>query len=128
MKSFRMLTTLVVLSLITGCNTMISRQERENAQYSPLPNDYQARIKDFMEGRLKDPYSAVYRFDTPRKGYWQNGLLYGGQKHFGFIVPVGINGKNSYGGYTGEQQFYFGLESGQVFDLTGAWGSMAGFY
>jgi hypothetical protein len=67
---------------LSGC-TVITPEERASAPIDPLPKDYQAQIKDFEMGRLKDPYTAVYRFGSPQRGYWQDGLVYGGAKHFG---------------------------------------------
>lgn len=77
-----------------------------------------------MPGQLRDPYSAVYRFETPRKGYVKDGLLVGGKIHYGWIVPVWINAKNGFGGYTGAQLFYamFFSENGNVGDVTQMFG------
>ncbi len=117
----------LALTAFASC-TVITPHERANAPIDPLPKDYQAQIKNFEVGRLKDPYSAVYRFGTPQRGYWQDGLVHGGGKHFGYIVPVGINAKNSYGGYTGEEIQYIAFERGRVAgDVTILWGQMAGF-
>ncbi|MBB1441520.1 hypothetical protein H5202_23485, partial [Shewanella sp. SG41-4] len=53
-----------------------------------------------------------------RKGMTQDGWAAGGEKHFGYIVPTLINAKNSYGGYTGSQRYYFLFSNGQVMDVT----------
>ena len=71
-----------------------------------------------MARQLKDPYSAKYTFEEPRKGMCKDGLLLGGEKHYGYIVPVTINAKNSYGGYTGNELHYFFFSEGRFGDAT----------
>lgn len=53
---------------------------------------------------LKDPDSARFgRFSKPRKEY-----LYENSKPvYGYSVCAEINAKNSYGGYTGSQTYWF---------------------
>lgn len=59
--------------------------------------------------------SAQYRFGTPLKGYSNNSPLFGGSiDEYGWMVDVGINAKNSYGGYGGETQFRFLIKNGVV--------------
>jgi len=116
--------------LLSGCATAVSKQEAATARFEPLPDNYQQLIREFNVGRLKDPYTAVYRFGQPRRGYWQDGIALGGKKHFGYIVPVGINARNSFGGYVGEQMFYYGYENGRIVGVTSLWEGppkMAGF-
>lgn len=71
--------------------------------YGPEPVNYEDQVKAFFESRLKDPYSAHYRFGGRAvKGYCNQGLAYGGNiAWFGWAVPVQINAKNSFGAYTG---------------------------
>jgi hypothetical protein len=121
---------IVIALALAGCATTVSKQEVATARFEPLPANYQERIRQFNRGVLKDPYTAVYSFGAPRRGFWQDGMVYGGKKHFGFVVSVGINARNSFGGYTGEQMCYYGFENGQVAGLTGLWTQepkMAGF-
>lgn len=108
-------------TLLLGCATA-TKQEVSNADFGSPPVNAEADIKGLMSQRLKDPYSAVYRVDAPRKGVAQDGLLRGGKKRFGWLVPVGINGKNSFGGYTGEQMHYFLFSGGMIYDATSSMG------
>jgi hypothetical protein len=105
------------LLVLAGC-VSVSPGETANADFGVCPSSYQDDIKNLMSNTLKDPYSAVYTFSTPRKGVGQDGLLRGGKKYFGWIVPTQINGKNSYGGYVGNQQYYFFFANGRVGDVT----------
>ena len=106
--------------LFAGCAATVSQQEIAGADYGQYPADYEQTIKNAMSGLLKDPYSAVYRFGMPMKGYARDGIIAGGKSHFGYIIPVGVNAKNSYGGYTGEKMYYFLINSsiGKIWDVT----------
>jgi hypothetical protein len=87
-----------------------------------VPGKYQVAIRFYMSQKLKDPYSAVYRFDTPYKAMLKDGLLVGGQKHFGWIVPTWVNAKNGFGGYSGEQLYIMFFFEGKLGDATDAFG------
>jgi hypothetical protein len=88
--------------VLMGCATPPTREELQMADYGPAPADYQATIKTFMERVLKDPESARYDFrKTPVQGFSGN------PREYGWVTCVGINAKNSFGGYTGVQQYFF---------------------
>lgn len=112
---------MLVVALLLGCATA-TKEEISKADFGNPPINIEASVKGLMAQRLKDPYSAMYRFGNPRKGVTQDGLLLGGKKRFGWIVPVGINAKNSFGGYTGEQMHYFLFSGNMVYDATAAMG------
>lgn len=116
--------TVVLAASLSGCAT-ITPEQATTANFGPLPEDYQAQIKALLNTTLKDPYSAVYNFGTPRHGVSKEGLIYGGKQHYGWIVPVGVNARNSFGGYTGEDTRYFFLGEGRVSDCTSVFGQMA---
>jgi len=113
MKIISCITALLVFS----CSVFAGKEEA--APYiAPLNPKYQLAIRGYMRAQLKDPYSAVYRFDTPRKGVQQDGFLVGHKKHFGWIVPTWINAKNGFGGYTGEQLYIMFFFDDKVADVT----------
>jgi hypothetical protein len=103
--------------LIFACSAMAGR-EQIPAQIPPLMAKYKVAICGYMGEKLKDPYTAMYRFDTPRKGMMKDGWAVGGKKHFGWIVPTWINAKNGFGGYTGEQLYIMFFFDGKVADAT----------
>ena len=111
-----LLVLLASMSIVPSCAS-VSAEEIRSANYGELRPDYQEAIKALMSTQLKDPYSAVYSFSVPRKGYCQDGWAVGGQKHFGYIVPTGINAKNSFGGFVGQKPYYFMIENGVVSDI-----------
>ncbi|HFY9996229.1 TPA: hypothetical protein ACIIU4_004354 [Citrobacter freundii] len=103
---------LIMCIALTGCVQPMTKAEVDRAVYEPLPADYQEQIKSTIELKLKDPDSAKYRFFDPKKGYTE------GTRHFGFVVPVGVNAKNSYGGYTGYKLYYFVYYNQSFKDVT----------
>jgi len=67
-----------------------------------------------MDPQMKDPYSAVWECGEPYQGWAADGALYGGKKHFGYVMDCTINGKNSYGGYVGQRQHKFVINNETV--------------
>ncbi|HYR23235.1 MAG TPA: hypothetical protein VEP30_09985 [Chthoniobacterales bacterium] len=111
--------------LVGALSIAIARAEKQQpgpVSFGQLPKNYQTAIRGYysMPGRLLDPYSAVYRFESPRKGWVKDGWAVGGKTHYGWIVPVWINAKNAFGGYTGTQLYYvmFFGENGNMADVT----------
>jgi hypothetical protein len=120
-------TKMKTLSMIIAATLQVAiaadaETQTRNISFGQLPKNYQTVIRGYysMPGHLLDPYSAVYRFDSPMKGYVKDGFLVGGKFHYGWIVPVWINAKNAFGGYTGVQRYYvmFFAENGNVGDVT----------
>jgi hypothetical protein len=111
------LATVPALLFAVGCASQNPTPEQASALRTLTPpSNYQAKITDMMSTILKDPYSAHYRFDPPQKAYFTTGLVYNkGVTGIGHTVIAHINAKNGFGGYTGEQTYYFALyENGQV--------------
>jgi hypothetical protein len=95
-----MLSLMAVALLLTSCATAPTKEQMANASYGSYPTNYQASITNYMSNLLFDPYSAVYRFGSPYKGYaYVNGTLK--PPMFGYLVDVGINAKNRMSGYVG---------------------------
>jgi hypothetical protein len=90
--------------LVFACSALAGK-EQTPAQIPPLMAKYKVAICGYMGEKLKDPYTAMYRFGTPYKGRFSSGILGGNKKYFGWIVPTWINAKNGFGGYTGEQPY-----------------------
>lgn len=107
---------------LTGCASQQppSQAQISAANYGELPADYQEQIKNHFNATLKDPYSAKYEFLPAFKGYSQDGQWSpsGGKVSFGWVSPVLVNAKNSYGGYTGNQKYVFIFSGGVMYDVT----------
>jgi hypothetical protein len=107
------------LMLLAGAASAApTKQEIARARFEPLPSNYEARAREFIGITLKDPYSAVYEFRPPLKGWWQDGWAAGHRKHFAWIIPVTVNAKNSYGAYAGRQFYWLAWKDGQMVSVT----------
>lgn len=108
-------------AFLSGCAPKPpSPVEISTANYGTLPGNYQDLVKAHFNAVLKDPESARYTFLPTYKGYSQDGALAdsGGGVKFGYVIPVLVNAKNSYGGYTGNQQYAFIYSNGVLYDTT----------
>lgn len=121
MKKYLAAGMICCATLLSGCagQNPPSPSEISSANYGTLPGDYKEQIKSYLSTRLKDPYSAKYDFIEPYKGYSQDGQWSstGGAINFGWIIPVYVNAKNSFGGYTGSQKYVFMFSSGVMYDI-----------
>jgi len=107
----------VFVCFLTACSvTPPSKIEMDAADYGQLPNDYQQQIKDWWSNRLKDPYSSKFTFSTPEKAWFKDGILAesGGAIRYGWIIPITLNAKNSYGAYTGIESHTMFYSHGKI--------------
>lgn len=107
-KSLRQIVVLFLAFLLVSCARLqpVNPTIAANADYGEYPDKYEEIVKDYFSSRLKDPYSAVYGIGKPYKAYLREAPARGGEPSaFGYIVEVGVNAKNSFGGYVGEQYY-----------------------
>ena len=112
----------VATALLAGCATQAQKADQAfeaykatlpepNADYGSYPQNYQELIKAYMAKSLKDPDSAKYSdFSTPRKEH----AIANQKAIYGYSSCVLVNAKNSYGGYTGNQQQWFFFRNGEI--------------
>ena len=117
-KSVLLLTLVMVLAMFAaGCAKAPTPDELAKANYGSYPGDYQEVVKRYMNAILKDPSSARYDFyKGPSRAWHRPSLLIGGDgsTKFGYAVCVGVNAKNSFGGYTGMKPHYLMVRNGSV--------------
>ncbi|MGP3038387.1 hypothetical protein [Serratia nevei] len=122
MKKIVVVGAILASLAMSGCSSQQppSQAQISSASYGELPKDYQEKIKNHFNSTLKDPYSAQYKFMPTFKGYSQDGQWSpsGGKVTFGWVSPVLVNAKNSYGGYTGDQKYVFIFSGGEMYDVT----------
>jgi hypothetical protein len=83
----------------------------KTADFGPYPLNQEELIKQWSLTNLKDPESVRYStFSKPRKEY----IIENYNPVYGFSVCVGINAKNSYGGYTGTTVFWFFIRDSKL--------------
>ena len=120
------LSLLVVTSFwLSSCSTQpeyrsIAQEEKIQGYGGPLTVDYQAFIKKWFSTRLKDPYSAVYTFSQPQKGYQAKAPVPFGPGGYwlGYRVDVMVNAKNSFGGYVGAKKYTFWFRDNQLLTIS----------
>lgn len=112
---------LVLFLAITGCASsqpqayVPSKAEADSADYGLFPDGYEALIKSHMQGVLKDPESARYRFTQQPKRDFKTGATSASAIYF-YSVDVLVNAKNSYGAYVGEHEYWFKIRDNKVID------------
>ena len=106
MKIVKILMCFLFAYLTIGCSC---QKPATRSYYGAIiqQNDAQEMAKRYLNGILYDPYSARCRFGTIYKGYLQTTPSTGCKVYFGYILNVGVNAKNRYGGYVGEKLYRF---------------------
>lgn len=129
MKAIKILLGLVSVLVLSGCEDLNAAPSAESiraADYGPAPtrNYYESAIRKHKSLNLRDPYSAVYNFEAPRKAYltvFFDAAPFASppppQIKFGWVVQAGINAKNAYGGYTGVSWETYFFKDGKVLRL-----------
>lgn len=82
-----------------------------NADFGQYPVAYEELIKEWAASNLKDPESARFGAITKPRKEWVVANL---APVYGFSVCADINAKNSYGGYTGSQTFWFFIRDNKI--------------
>lgn len=83
-----------------------------NTDCGPMPENYQSTIESYLAMTLIDPSPGSYRLmlGEPEKNWYP--------RYPGVVVAWAvcgrINGKNTYGGFTGWQPVVFFIEQGRV--------------
>jgi hypothetical protein len=124
-EKIKVISVILGIVVLIGCaSAPMNAQEATRATFPALPQNWQTMVRGYysMPGQLKDPYSAMYRFEKPRKGFGQDGMLLGGKRHYGWVMSVWINAKNSFGGYTGYELHVALFSNEGIGDATEAFG------
>lgn len=104
--------------LLSACAPMpvITQQQLATADYGTPITQAQAEqlAKSWLDGSLKDPYSAVEQWQPVQKGIVTTSLLDGHKELPGYIMDGTVNAKNSYGGYVGARAYRFLFRDGAV--------------
>jgi len=101
----------VVLLIIANCAPSVKVAKIQD--YGEYPENYKEVIKLYYKARLKDPESARYEWpEKPFKGFYIKGGFT--EPIYGYICPVGINAKNSFGGYTGMDMQIFVMRGNEL--------------
>lgn len=109
---------LVGIGLMSGCAPQVKPEPEpmstidfSKADYGTPPADYKLKIKSWLESNLKDPDSAKVSDPTPLR---KEVAFENKQPIFGYTTCMGVNAKNSYGGYTGTKGYWFFFHQGRI--------------
>lgn len=104
-------------ALLLGCAAKPPTQaEIASADYGTSMSQDQAEglVKGFFRIYLKDPDSAKYVFSEIKRNYYQKSVISGGEVTYGYTMLFSVNAKNSYGGYTGAQDYLAFMRDGRL--------------
>jgi hypothetical protein len=118
------LVVIIIMLSLSGCASSGGQPTAEqlaNNTFAECPSDYQQMIKQRLSANLIDPSNVMFRFSRPEK-YVNSG-------QYGHVVSVGVNAKNRFGGYIGEQLHEFMcFPNGSVREINEAENGMKSVY
>lgn len=115
MKHLFSLLAIVIALSINGCAYTPSKQDFSNANYGEPPTNIEESIKKSLYGILKDPDSVQLKdISEPKEDWFLNPANFNTKFDYGWHVCAMVNGKNSYGGYTGYKQYHFFFKNNAV--------------
>lgn len=107
-----------VISLLLMCACASGTSDRANSDPGPLPTQYQAIVKRWLDENLKDPHSIQdLTISSPSRATAWTGLLNRGSVE-AWVVCVGYNAKNSYGGYVGKKYYRYYIQNNAILETT----------
>ena len=120
MKLVRYVIVTTLITTLFGCVPQQSAKpvantvdviDTANADYGRPPTNHEELIKSWAVDALKDAESARYvSISKPRKEFIVENL----KPVFGYSTCATINAKNSYGGYAGNQTYWFFMRNGKI--------------
>lgn len=113
------LNTIALLSILLaaigltmgGC---LTSDRAAAGDFGPAPTNSQELAKAWLDANLKDSESARIKYGELVKCAIMDGLIYGGGVRRGWVQMVECNSKNSFGGYTGWQQYALFIDGGRI--------------
>jgi len=95
------------------------------ADIPPLPKNWKQQVEAGVRASLRDPDSARFLFvETPSPSELAPGIQKWGREEvdgttiFGWRIYFGVNAKNAYGGYTGNQPWEAIFVDGRLRDVS----------
>lgn len=108
----RLAVAAVALSF-AACTAVLPRPRPAEDSFGAPPANAEAKARDFIERTLRDPESARYRFGTLTKAYGAYGVWNYSTPWSGYLLPVEVNAKNSFGGYVGFKPYVVFFHQGE---------------
>lgn len=103
----KLLLALFTLPFIAACATSITQEAIDAATFGPEPlrEEYMTIIQGHMREIALDPESIILNCLDATKGWARRRVS--DEPTFGWIVACDVNGRNSFGGYTGNRPYVF---------------------
>ena len=120
-KGEKMKKSILLLSLLLGaCASMPTKQEMARADYGRAISQTECEniAKSEIQRNLKDAGSAIFEFGSCEKRGMHSIPVANIPKQYGYFLPVRVNAKNSFGGYTGFRNYNILLKNGNVIRKT----------
>src|SRR5436190_23419486 len=108
----------VAFALLAACNTKVTKEEMDTANYGPAPLAYQAEIRSYLSLRLTDPKDAIVEFRAGPQQLYNRGTPVRGEQ-YGWGVCVWVNDKNRSGAYDGFYPMSFILRNEKIVAVNG---------
>jgi hypothetical protein len=119
MKTLICMSLAVACLAFAGCGTPApTSQQFAVADYGPPIGEKDREIiKEWARAGLKDPDSAKFEFEEPRKAAVQENRVW----TYVWVQKFWINAKNSYGGYTGREPYWVYYRDGRIYRKVSSW-------
>jgi len=115
-----------IACLVTGCGLAYQSNRTALLKSASLsdwgpepPSDHWTFEEDFVRRTLKDPESARFSHGSVTRDAIPAGDVISGETkaQLVWVSSLGVNAKNSYGGYVGERVYYFAWKDGKMVGL-----------
>ena len=114
----RIFSAFLVMALVSGCDTAVSKKEMSSVEYGPAPSHFKEEILSYLRIRLTDPKEAVIDFRTEPKQIFQRKTAVRDQQ-YGWGVCVWVNDKNRRGAFDGFVPMSFILRDDKIVAVNG---------
>jgi hypothetical protein len=108
----------VVMMLLAGCDTTVTKQEMASVDYGPRPEHWKEEIRGYLGIRLTDPTAAIVDFRNEPQQLFQKKTLVREQQ-WGWAVCVWVNDKNRAGAFDGFYPMSFVLRNDKIVAVNG---------
>ena len=112
------LVSLVAVVMLSGCDTLVTKEEMSAVSYGPRPSRYEEEIRSYLSLRLTDPKSAIVEMRAgPQQIFNRQTPVRDTQ--YGWGVCVWVNDKNKQGAYEGFYPMSFVLRDEKIVAVNG---------
>ena len=108
---------LLLLAMLAGCQSTVSKEELASVHYGPRPEDWQGAIRAYLDPRIPDLKTAIVAFRTEPKPMLQKETPLRARQ-WGWAICVWVN-ENHPRGYSGIYPMTFFFRDGKIVTVNG---------